>query len=107
VAESVRRRAAHEFLRRLQPALSGHLRGAWLFGSVARGDDREDSDVDILLVLDERGPAMTKLVYTIAEEVSVEMDVDLSLKVFDEREYASMHATRLLRHVQAEGIALG
>lgn len=27
------------------------LRGLWLFGSYARGDYREDSDVDILLLL--------------------------------------------------------
>ena len=26
--------------------------GAWLFGSYARGEEREDSDVDILVVLD-------------------------------------------------------
>lgn len=27
---------------------------AWLFGSYARGEQREDSDVDIMLVLDKK-----------------------------------------------------
>lgn len=41
-----------ELIRRLQQRLSGwpDLQGAWLFGSVARGDADRDSDVDLLLV---------------------------------------------------------
>lgn len=31
------------------------VRSAWLYGSVARGEDRPGSDVDILLVMNERG----------------------------------------------------
>ena len=43
-----------ELIRRLRQRLSAwsHLRGAWLFGSVARGDADSDSDVDLLIVAD-------------------------------------------------------
>ncbi len=40
-------------LRELRPALEAHgVRRALLFGSVARGDDVPESDVDIILDLD-------------------------------------------------------
>ena len=44
-----------ELVRRLRARLSSwsDIRGAWLFGSVARGDASGDSDVDVLIVADD------------------------------------------------------
>lgn len=44
-----------ELIRRLRERLSAwpELQGAWLFGSVARGDADGDSDVDVLIVADD------------------------------------------------------
>lgn len=44
-----------ELIRRLRERLSAweDLHGAWLFGSVARGDAGSDSDVDLLIVVDD------------------------------------------------------
>jgi predicted nucleotidyltransferase len=44
-----------ELIRRLRDRLSlwPDLRGSWLFGSVARGDAVESSDIDVLLVVDD------------------------------------------------------
>ena len=44
-----------ELIRRLRERLSAwpELKGAWLFGSVARGDADSDSDVDLLIVADD------------------------------------------------------
>jgi predicted nucleotidyltransferase len=44
-----------ELIRRLRERLSAwpDLRGAWVFGSVARGDADRDSDVDLLIVADD------------------------------------------------------
>jgi predicted nucleotidyltransferase len=44
-----------ELIRRLRERLSAwpDLAGAWLFGSVARGDADSDSDVDLLIVADD------------------------------------------------------
>ena len=44
-----------ELIRRLRERLSAwpDLLGAWLFGSVARGDADSDSDVDLLIVADD------------------------------------------------------
>jgi predicted nucleotidyltransferase len=45
----------HELIRRLRERLSAwpDLLGAWLFGSVARGDADSDSDIDLLIVADD------------------------------------------------------
>jgi predicted nucleotidyltransferase len=44
-----------ELIRRLRERLSQwpDLNGAWLFGSVARGDAGKDSDIDLLIVADD------------------------------------------------------
>ena len=40
-------------LKRAEPALRAHgIRRAAVFGSVARGDNRPDSDIDIMIVVD-------------------------------------------------------
>lgn len=44
-----------ELIRRLRRRLSSwpDLRGAWIFGSTARGDAGSDSDIDVLVVVDD------------------------------------------------------
>lgn len=101
-----RRAAASEFLARLRQRIPERVVHAWLYGSVARGDDRPSSDVDILLVLDRRDPPTLDEVYTLAETVSVARSVDLSLRIFAEREYRASLGSPLLKAVASEGIAL-
>jgi uncharacterized protein len=49
-----------------------------LFGSVARGDDTEDSDLDFLVVLDEVEPARkARLMATIRRAITAPVAVDV------------------------------
>lgn len=51
----------------------------WLFGSVARGDDNEDSDVDLLVVLPSFDPAETvALKQRVKRGVSVPVPFDVA-----------------------------
>ena len=47
-----------ELIRRLRERLTAwpDLRGAWLFGSVTRGEAHKESDVDLLIVVDDLEP---------------------------------------------------
>ena len=60
---------------------------AWLFGSYARGEEREDSDVDILVVLDHSQPVGLKFfgMYEDLKELlgrNVDLVVDRTLAPF-------------------------
>ncbi len=57
--------------RALAPARD--VAAAWLFGSMARGDDRADSDVDVLLDLELRGLAVHERVSEIQDQLVVEL----------------------------------
>ena len=47
---SVKRPIVHEFAAKAREACGDAIEEIILFGSVARGDDRSDSDIDILVV---------------------------------------------------------
>jgi len=52
---SVTNKAIGEFLKRLRDAEGSNLLRVVLFGSVARGDDNEDSDIDVFILLENYG----------------------------------------------------
>ena len=51
----VRRPIVHEFAAKARAACGDAIEEILLFGSVARGDDRPDSDIDILVITSEEG----------------------------------------------------
>lgn len=90
----------------LTNAYGARLKSVVLYGSVARGEEREDSDVDILVVLDRvddyagdlrRGIAAT---YPLARELGRR----ISAKPVPEEEYESKDCP-LYRRAHREGVA--
>ena len=64
--------------------LEGRVRNAWLYGSYARGDFNEESDVDILLTVDmtaEELKSHRHAVSVINSDLSMEHDVTVSVTV--------------------------
>lgn len=100
---------ARELLRRVKAALSeefqDRFRGIVLFGSEARGDAADDSDVDLLVLL--RGPVKVgdDLDRIIKATYPIQLEVDrvLSAIPMDERAYEE-GSRRFLRQVRREGI---
>ena len=74
----VRARAVEELRRMVLEALGGHDAGVWLFGSCARGDVRQHSDIDIAVLPrdDLPGDFFAELAADI-EESPIPFDVDL------------------------------
>lgn len=78
-----------------------------LYGSRARGDERPDSDIDILIVLkgDFNYSEMLRLSSDLAASLSLENDVVIS-RAFVSREQFEHRQTPFLMNVRREGITV-
>ena len=63
------------FTDRIESLFASNLYGIILYGSKARGDATADSDIDLLLILDERSRQNRVQVNQVASRVSLEFDV--------------------------------
>lgn len=81
---------------------------AVLFGSRARGEGNEDSDVDILVLVREMDTVTKYLVWDMAHDIFLETGIDLSPLVITQEKFEKWRRLeRLLpKEIEAEGIAL-
>ena len=73
----------------LERLYAERLRGLYLFGSYARGEARADSDLDVIIVLDEVPVPGEEIDRTgdLASRLSLEYDVSLSRSFVSETEW--------------------
>jgi predicted nucleotidyltransferase len=82
------------------------LRFVRLFGSWARGQATEDSDIDVAVVIDALSPADWKAAHADAAEVSVSADLGLSALVLSSDRYdALLHSGGIAREIERDGIS--
>ena len=67
--------ALREFSTRIRAALGANLRELRLFGSKARGDARPDSNLDVLMVVDDGRVRAEDLAIDIAFDINVASDL--------------------------------
>ncbi len=101
------RKIAEDFARHLKAKYGDRIERIILFGSVARGDYREDSDVDLIVVTRENRLAFLEEVVGEAIEVLLATGVYPSVKVLTPEEMDRIRDTLFGRAVAAEGVALG
>jgi predicted nucleotidyltransferase len=79
-----------------------------LYGSKARGEGREDSDLDIMIEIPEYDRAMVAEIDDIIYRINLEHDVFISALVFgkDEMEEGPMSEAPIYKVIQREGIPL-
>jgi predicted nucleotidyltransferase len=79
-----------------------------LFGSKARGDASAESDIDLLVLVDEESREIRSELWRIASDVSLEHNVVLSVRVFARSRWAETRRIRLplYRAIVADGIPL-
>lgn len=75
--------ALAELRRRLASRFGADLVQMRLFGSWARGEANEDSDVDVFVLLRTMTPGAWRDVVNLAAEVGLELDLRLSPTIFD------------------------
>ncbi|MCJ2520131.1 MAG: nucleotidyltransferase domain-containing protein [Candidatus Thermoplasmatota archaeon] len=100
------RRIAENFARRLKEKYGDRIEQVMLFGSVARGDQNEESDVDILIVSVDDSWDFRKDIAGEALDLLIEEDVYISAKVFTPEELREIHGTLFGENVEREGSIL-
>jgi len=99
-----------EFKNKLSPDLQCRLKRIIVFGSRVRGDAEEDSDLDVIVLVDARSATIEKKLEDVAYQVMWDFDFKpfISLKVFSEDQFydALKKGFSFYQHVEREGISI-
>ncbi len=100
-----------ELIRRLRERLSGwpELRGAWLFGSVARGEAGRNSDIDLLLVADDlESPGLHERLSQLQADVRTWTGNDLQVVEHSPASWRKLVRSKnpLVEQIRGDGTAL-
>jgi predicted nucleotidyltransferase len=82
--------AIRDFMAAARSVLGPELREARLFGSRARGEGHEHSDIDIALIVGAGGRAKRHLLYDLAFDVGVTHGVELAPLVIEEPRFQEL-----------------
>ncbi len=99
-----------KFIKRLEKSgFKDKIEKIYLFGSRARGDERPDSDYDVLVVAQNPDTAFKDKIYDVVLDVLFETHRGISLKIFKAVEFRRLKRLRtpFMRNVLGEGIRIG
>jgi uncharacterized protein len=94
------------FSRRLRQRIGTNVRQVYLFGSRARGDYRDGSDYDFLILLDKKGPIQNNEVLENEVEFLNTFNELSACVVYDEKGWEWRKNSPLGINIQREGILL-
>jgi predicted nucleotidyltransferase len=102
------RQAVQEFVVKVRERLGNQLVALKLFGSKARGDDAPESDIDVLVEVDEATVAIEDAVLDIAFDVNLAHEVYISPRVIARAvfEHPVWGETPFIRSLDREGVPL-
>ncbi len=100
------RAALMEFLDALQQCYAEQVQHVILYGSKARGDFGEESDIDLLMVITNDDWRAQRPFHRLVSSLSTRYDVVFSLLVVGPKRYSRMQRTPLYEFISEEGIEL-
>jgi len=103
---SARRPVIHEFAAKAREACGDAIEEIILFGSVARGDDRPDSDIDILVITSREDFRLREYLTGLAFDLLMLSGERLSVKVISRTDLAAHRQYPFIRHVLHDGVAV-
>lgn len=97
-----------EFINRVREKLEDKVVLIKLFGSGVRGELREDSDLDLLVVVEERPFKIRKVLTSIGTDMLLKYGRLLSLKIYNEKDYEYLNEleTPFMKSIAREGKTL-
>lgn len=101
------REALREFVAYLHKAAPNQVEFVALFGSKARGDSHQDSDIDVLVILSHEDRELRRNILRQAARISLEYDVLLSPRVIGAERWEKIRGFSLYQNVQQEAAGLG
>lgn len=101
-----RRKAVEEFVRRALSRYGDRIESIILFGSVARGEAKEDSDIDILVVTKKEDFRLRRMLIEIAFDILLDTGENISVKALSKDEFERRKNFSFLRSVISEGIRI-
>jgi len=102
------RSAIEHFREAVNKHLGKHLISMIIFGSKVRGDYNTASDIDILIIVQDRSLRVMDKIAEITAELNIEYDLSIAPVVFSKKEYKmnkDMH-TSFTSAISAEGLSL-
>ena len=101
---------ARRFKEKLHAACGERVLQVRLFGSMARGDFHEASDLDVFVMVDRREMSLVDAISTAAWEIGYEMDLPFSVSplIMARDHFEDLHRRerRIARDILTEGIAV-
>jgi predicted nucleotidyltransferase len=96
------------FVRAIRHLLGERLVALKLFGSHARGEATPDSDLDVLVAVEEASPALENQILDLAFQVNLAHDVYISPRVIPRSVFADpvWRSTPFIRALETEGASL-
>lgn len=101
------RQALREFVTYLEKSIPNQVEYVALFGSKARGDSQQDSDIDVLVILSREDRELRREILKQAARFSLEYDVLLSPRVIGAERWEKMRGFSLYQNVQREAAEIG
>ena len=100
--------ALQEFASAVRDLLGSRLIALKLFGSHVRGEAAADSDLDVLVAVEEASPALENAILDLAFQVNLAHDVYISPRVIARRVFEDpvWRSTPFIRTLQVEGAPL-
>lgn len=94
-----------EFTQKLRGLYSRKIEELLLFGSVARGDAGEDSDIDVLIVTKNNDRTLKNEITDLAFEMMLKYGVDIAPVIFNKSEWSRLrqNPTSFVYCVLSEG----
>ena len=100
--------AINAFVEKLLESCEIKITAVYLFGSQARGEGQEDSDIDILIIADKSDWRLKHQISHIAADIGLEYDVLIDSHVMQENRWQEIGTAgyRFYKNVVTEGVLL-
>jgi len=104
--DSSRQKTLDEFVEKAIKAHGDRIRSITLFGSVARGTARHDSDIDLLVVIDEEDFRLRRKLIGLAFDILLDTGENISVEVLSSKDFETRKSFSFLHNVLSEGVKI-